>query len=774
MPDDHSHSPGPGALTLTHWGAYRVRSEDGRIAEVAPWGQDRDPSPIGRSLVDNDHPARVRRPAIRRGWLKHGPGHPDRPRGAEPFVEVPWDEALDLVAGEIARVRRAHGNEAIFGGSYGWASAGRFHHAQSQVHRFLKQAGGYVRSVDTYSHAALEVLVPHVLGHAYQTVQDRATSLSVVARETGMLVAFGGLPWKNTQIQNGGVGDHRIGDWLGQAAANGCRIVNISPIRDDATADWRADWLAIRPGADTALMLALAHTLVEDDLHDRDFLDRYTTGYERFAAYLMGRDDGQPKDADWAAARCDIEAGTIRDLARAMAASRTMINIAWSLQRADHGEQPMWMAITLAAMLGQIGLPGGGFTLGYGCSASIGNSVPRLKAPSFPQGGNPVRRYIPVARIADCLLNPGAAYRYNGKDLTYPDIRLVYWAGGNPFHHHQDLNRLVRAFQRPETVIVHEPAWTATARHADIVLPATTPLERSDIGGASSDRYLIAMDPVVDPVGEARDDHAIFADLAGRLGVGEAFTEGLDPEGWLDRLYAAYRRQSNRIPDYEAFRAAGFVKVTDDMAGPAEQVAFADFRADPAANKLPTPSGRIELYSETIAGFGQADCPGHPVWFEPAEALGTPLAARYPLHLLSNQPKTRLHSQWDFGAESREDKVEGREPARLNPSDAAARGIGDGDLIRLYNDRGACLAGARLDKAVRPGVIQLATGAWYDPVEPGGLCVHGNPNVLTPDRGTSALAQGPSAYSCLVEVERWQGEAPPITAHKPPAFAKRG
>jgi biotin/methionine sulfoxide reductase len=454
-----------------------------------------------------------------------------------------------------------------------------------------------------------------------------------------------------------------------------------------------------------------------------------------------------------------------------MAASRTLITVAWSLQRGDHGEQPYWMAAVLAAMLGQIGLPGGGIGYGYASEAAVGNPVRRLSGLSLPQGENRVTSFIPVARIADMLLNPGAPFDFDGRALTYPDIRLVYWCGGNPFHHHQDLNRLVEAWQRPETVIVHEPWWTATARHADIVLPATTALERNDIGRASNDSHIFAMHQAVAPVGEARNDYDIFSGLAARLGFGERFSEGRDQRDWLRHLYDIFRQQVARrrieLPDFDSFWDTGVIELPVDDG---ERVLFADFRRDPAAHPLGTPSGRIEIFSETIDGFGYDDCRGHPTWFEPAEWLGSDKARRHPLHLVSNQPATRLHSQLDCGATSLANKIQGREPVLIHPDDAAARAIADGDVVRLFNDRGACLAGARVSGAVRPGVIILPTGAWYDPEEPAGLERHGNPNVLTLDKGTSRLGQGPSAHTTLVEIERFAGAPPAVEAFEPPAI----
>ncbi len=161
---------------------------------------------------------------------------------------------------------------------------------------------------------------------------------------------------------------------------------------------------------------------------------------------------------------------------------------------------------------------------------------------------------------------------------------------------------------------------------------------------------------------------------------------------------------------------------------------------------------------------------------EPYEWLGADSAKRYPLHLVSNQPRTRLHSQLDCGSVSQASKIKGREPAMMHPADAAARGIAAGDVVRIFNDRGACLAGAVLSEDVMPGAIQLSTGAWYDPEVPGeigSVCKHGNPNVLTRDKGTSSLGQGPSAHSCLVEVQKFPGEPPPVTAFVPPVIERR-
>jgi len=456
----------------THWGLYEAGP-----AGLAPWPGDPAPSPLHRGLLEaRDHPARILQPCVRRSFLEHGPGPAQGRRGTETFVAVSWDKAEALVANEITRVRAAHGNAAIFGGSYGWSSAGRFHHAQSQVHRFLNAAGGYVRSVQNYSFAAADVILPHVIGSTTGLAGGH-TPWKLIADHADLLVLFGGLPARDAQVSAGGIARHNAAAALQACRTAGAALVTIGPLRDDIAADLDAEWLALRPNTDVALMLALAHVLITDGLCDQAFLGRYTTGFDRLRAYILGN-DGTPKTPAWAAAITGLPASAITALAQRMAAGRTMIMMGWALQRARHGEQPVWMAVALAAMLGGIGLPGQGVGFGYASSGGIGLVPTEIAWPALPQGHNPVDTFIPVARIADMLLHPDTRYDYNGRTLTYPNIRLVYWAGGNPFHHHQDLNKLVRAWQRPETVVVHEAFWNAHARHADIVLPAATMLDR--------------------------------------------------------------------------------------------------------------------------------------------------------------------------------------------------------------------------------------------------------------------------------------------------------
>ena len=275
--------------------------------------------------------------------------------------------------------------------------------------------------------------------------------------------------------------------------------------------------------------------------------------------------------------------------------------------------------------------------------------------------------------------------------------------------------------------------------------------------------------------GEARDDFSIFSDLPGLLGTRDVYTEVLDEQGWLQRIYdesaVRARRAGVDLPDFAKFWQAGL----NDLSGLNQpRVLLEGFRRDPEARRLATPTGKIEIWSDTIARFGIADCPGHLVWLEPPEWLGAKLAVRYPLHLISDQPARRLHSQLDHSAYSMAGKIDGREPVYLNDVNAAERGIVHGQVVEVFNDRGRCLAAAVPSPDMALGVARLSTGAWFDPgdhaADGNGPERHGNPNVLTLDRGASGLSQGCAAQSCLVDIVVYRQRAPAVVAHSLPGF----
>ncbi len=760
-----------------HWGYFEALVKGGRMVGARGFEQDPYPASLLDSTADAVHsPMRIDQPYVRRGWLQGR--RRGALRGGDPFVPVSWDRVTRLLADEITQTRAEHGDTSIFAGSYGWSSAGRYHHAKSQLQRFLGQGGGFTSSVHAYSYAAAQTLLPHVVG-TNEVLLGRVTDWHAIARYARLMVCFGGLAAKNGMVNSGGAGRHDYKLLMQRARQAGVRFVNVSPFQGDTEAELGAEWIPIRPGTDTAMMLAMAHVLIDSHRYDEGYLNRCTTGFDRLRDYVMGQgEDATPKTPEWAEPITGVPAQRVRQLVLEMTVNPAMLTAAWSLQRADYGEQPYWMLVALAAMLGNIGKPGLGVAFGYGSINGMGTPRQELPAVAGPAIRNPVGLSIPVARITELLERPGEVMEFNGQQIALPDTRMVWWAGGNPFHHHQDLNRLLRAWSRPETIVVQEPWWTSLARHADIVLPATTTLERNDIASSSRDRFVGAMHQAIKPQGKARNDVDMLADIADALGYRDRFTEQRDERAWLRFMYDRWRQQCATLgfdaPEFDRFWKLGHVEVPEPGNGE-EYTQFADFAADPEEAPLNTPSGKIELFSETIAGFNYKDCPGHPAWIAPREWLKAPLARAYPLHLLTIQPATRLHGQLDTGRVSAADKIDGREPILLHPEDAKSRALEEGMVVRVFNARGACLAGLRLAPGLLRGVVAMATGAWFDPEvpgQPGSLCVHGNPNILTADIGTSRLGQGPSAQSCLVQVERWDGPLPPVSVHALPPVEK--
>jgi len=767
-------------LTATHWGIIRAYVEAGRLARVVPFEKDAfAPSPVIQAFMDRVYSeTRVRYPMVRRDFLKNGAKSDRTERGRGDFVRVSWDDALNLVAAELERVKKTHGNTAIHSGSTDWHSVGKLHNSPVLLRRMLGLHGGFVDNTGDFSVAAAMVILPHVIGGT--EVYDQQSAWTTVLANTDLVVLWGATLFKNNQI-GWEPTDHTAYEAMKALKEKGTPVVSIDPRMTDTAKYFGAEWVAPRPNTDTALMLALAHTLYTEKLYDEKFINTYTVGFKKFLPYLLGTKDGQPKSPEWAEKITTVPADDIRKLARRMAKGRTMIMSGWAIQRQDHGEQSYWMLVTLASMLGQIGLPGGGFGLSYHYANGGSLTARHVALGGISAGENPVAEHVPYARgLSDMLLNPGMTVDFNGEKITYPDIQLIYWAGGNPLSHQMDRNKQIKAWQKPETIIVNEPYWTNTAMFADIVLPANTTFERNDIVSVSeySGRYVVAMPQLIESQYESMSDFDIFTAISERLGFKDKYTEGKTEMQWVESIYdeavAAARKDGLEMPAFnDMWNGDGYFEfpVPEDAKN---YVRFGDYRKDPIANALGTPSGKIEIYSFEIEKFGYDDCPPHPTWMEPAEWLGSDKVAKHPLHIISPHPKYRLHSQMDNTWLREVYEVAGREPLWINPDDAKARDIKNGDVVRVFNDRGALLAGAIVTDRIRQGVVMLQEGAWYDPDKPGeagALCKHGNINLVTLDKGTSNLAQGNVANTAIVEVEKHKTPAPPVTAFTPPVGA---
>ena len=757
----------------THWGTYETSKNNQNNIKINKWSKDPNPSDFGLGFLDAaTSDLRINQPHIRKEWLKDRHNKKNL-RGLDAFVPVSWEEEIDLTASELQNVKKEFGNSSIYAGSYGWASAGRFHHAKSQLNRFFNLFGGFSSSFQSYSYAAAQTLLPHIVGHDLYSFLDEHNTWNTLEKECDLILMFGGMPLKNSQVSAGGVGKHTTEKELRKCVNAGTKFINISPNASDAAKFLNAKQISIIPNTDTALMLSLAYILITSNNYDQKFIEEYTNGFNEFKSYVLGEKNNKPCTPEWASSITSIPVETIKWLAKEISAKKTMISISWSLQRASAGEQPLWMGITLASMLGHIGTEGGGIGFGYSSVNSTGDVFKKIPWKSLPQGNNKIRDFIPVARITDMLEKPNELFQYDGRKLKYPNIKLIYWAGGNPFHHHQDLNRLVKAWQKPKTIIVNEIWWNAQARHADIIFPANTALERNDIMLNPRDPTIIANKKTISSVGESKSDYEIFSSLANKLGFENLFTENKSELDWLKYLWNESIKVSEemnlKLPEFNKFWEEGFFEIPIEKT---KKIMFKNFRDNPVKNPLNTPSGKIEITSNIIKNYNLKDCKGHPTWIEPYEWLGN--KDNFPLHLISNQPEYRLHGQLDNADYSLKNKIKDREPVLINSADAKERNIENNDIVLIFNKRGRVFAGARLSDEVSKGVLVLSTGAWFDPNYEINADLHGNPNVLTKDIGTSLLSQGPTSHTCLVEIRKAEkNEIKKVTIFSKPHIQKK-
>ena len=774
-------------ITGAHWGILKATIKEGKVISSTNALDNSMENPLHRTIPDLLYaPSRVKYPMVRKSYLENPANPKPELRGSDEWVRVSYQDAIKLIAKELKATYKQKGKEGVFAGSYGWKSSGNLHNARILLQRFMGMAGGYVGVSGDYSTGASQVIMPYVVGSI--EVYEQQTAYPVVLENTEVIVIWGADPMitlRNAWTLNEGTGL----DFFKKLKESGKKIISIDPVRNTSCDYLNAEWIAPLPNTDVALMLGIMHTLLKTKQYDKEFLETYTTGFDQFSAYLLGKSDGVVKDSAWASKVCGISKGKIESLAKLFYTNRTMLMSGWGMQRAHHGEQTHWALVTLACMLGQIGLPGGGFGLSYhysngGSPTATAPVVGGINLGNVSSGGSEwlmqgSAHNFPLARISDALLNPGKTIKHNGKEITYTDIDFIYWAGGNPFVHHQDTNTLIKAWQKPRTIVVNEIYWTPTARFADIVLPITTSYERNDISmsGDYSNLHIAPMKQLVEKQFEAVDDYQVFCDLAKEFGILDKFSEGKSEMQWLKEFYDQALKQAGGLmvamPDFE-----GFWKDNKplEFAIPFESegfVRYAEFREDPILSPLGTDSGLIEIYSQKIASYHYADCPAHPTWLEPIEWLGMENKPAE-FALITSHPEMRLHSQLANTTLREEYAISDKEPLWINTKDAEAKGIQTGDIVKVSNARGVALAGAFVTDKIRKGVVRLCEGAWYDPEEwgkIGSMCKNGSANVLTLDLPTSALANGNIAHTGLVNIEKYEGEIKPINVFDAPKGA---
>ncbi len=656
-------------------------------------------------------------------------------RGEGKFARISWDEALETVARQLVRVRDTYGPEAIFLKS----SAGDqvFLHSSFPLTKVLSLSGGFSTNwgFNSFEQGIFAELA------TFGTLYDRNGRDDLL--NSRLIILWACDP--ATTIH-----DTNTTWYLTQAKEKGIGIIAIDPRYTASAAQLARQWIPIIPGTDCALLIAMAFVMINEGLQDQKFLDTYTLGFDKFRDYVTGAEDGIAKTPAWAEAITSVPAETIARLAREYATTKPAALIAGiAAGRTAYGEQYHRAAITLAAMTGNIGIPGGNAggrswtSLGMYPSLKKGGFMTEVANP-IAQGQPAFKNFLPARQkyyrgsgSMCATMVPDALLR--GKSGGYPaDYKLLLIVNANYPTQNQNINKAVAGLKKMEFIATVEQFLTPSAKWADIVLPSCTFLERNDLTFGESVPYFGCQNKAIAPLGESKSHLQIAIELADKLGLSE-FAGKTEEEVLREMVKGC------PIPDYDAFREKGVYRI--ELSEP--YVAFRKEIADPRNNPFPTASGKIEIYSTDLAAMNDPCLPPIPKYLEPWEGREDPLLSRYPLQLLTTHIRRRAHTQNETIPWLREVQQQEME---ISPEDALTRGIADGDRVKVFNARGATVLPARITKTIMKGVVTIPEGAWYDPDEQG-TDKGGGPNVLLKDEVSPG--GGFITNTCLVEVKKF-------------------
>jgi trimethylamine-N-oxide reductase (cytochrome c) len=828
---------------LTNGGAVQVHVKDGKIIRVCPLGFDgkdavpwtinvrgRKFSPPEKSCVSPltltekarvYSETRIKYPMKRIDFDPNGDRHPGT-RGKSGYKRISWDEALDVVAGEMKRIRAAYGPEAIMSrcsSHHNWGNVG---YRIGVWSRFFSLIGFTDIFDNPDSWEGWHWGATHAWGFYWRLgMSEQYDLLEDALKNTDLIVH-----WSNDPDTTRGIyGGQESMVWRYWLRELGKKQIFIDPFCNYTATILGDKWIAPRPGTDAAMAEAIAYMWLREGTYDKDYVATHTVGFEEFKKHIMGEDDGVPRTPEWAAEICDVPAHTIRSLAREWASHRTMLGCGprggeGGASRGAYATEWARLMILLQAMQG-LGKPGvnmWGTVMGSPFDASFEFPGYASWGPVFlnkvakKQVVNPVRQRIYRLLVPEAILNPpihwlgetfcGQSLEQQFMPFTYPapgcsEVKMFYRYGGAFISTLTDTNRWVKMYQSPklEFVVNQDCWWNTETGFADIVLPACTAFERNDIGewantggythhgsNACNRRVAVYQHKCIEPIYESRSDYWIFSELAERLGVREEYTEGNSEEDWIEKVF--YASDLPKYISFADFKEKGYFVVPirkDYKPTPGLRWFYEGRECDtpdrnPKKNtekgkELGTYSGKIEFVSQSLLKHlpDDEERPPLPRYIPSWEGHTSELAKKYPLQIIIPHPRFSFHTQYDTAVPWLSEIPSHRvlkngyfwRPVRIHPSDAGARGIKDGDIIKLYNDRAAVLGIAQVTERIKPGVLHAYYGsAKYDPLEPGkpgsidkGGCI----NLLTPSRMLSKNAAGMAPNSCLVEIEKWEG-----------------
>ncbi len=726
----------------------KVHVKDGIIVRIE--GDDRPSDDIADPQL---------RPCVRGRAYRRRQYHPDRlkyplkrtgKRGEGKFERISWDEAVDKMASELNRIKKSYGSSAMYV-PYGTGSYNQTNGRQT-AQRLLNLFGGSLGFYNSYSWACISQATPTVYGTSV-TGNQRQDWLN-----SRYIILWG---WNPAETRDGTNSDY----FIRKAREKGARIVCIDPRMTMSAVSLADEWIPIRPGTDVAMMSAMAHVILKENLYDKNFVKTHCIGFDKsqmpegakgaesYKDYILGNRDKIPKTPKWAESITGIPEQTIIRIAREYATFKpAVLYQGTGMQRRAYGEQVVRAGCVLASITGNVGIPGG-WASGLALQAPDGGPLWNV----FPSGKNPVKARIPSFLWSEAVLRGekmGPKDGVVGVEKLDSNIKLIYAVASNALiNQHANINRtaeILRDESLVEFLAVQDNFMTPTARFADILLPACTQFETWGVeDGWKYGDEVILMPQVVDPPFETKSDYSICSAIARKLGFEKAYTEGRSERDWIEWSLARFRKaRFPDLPGLDSFEASNVGVYSVPVTQPA--VAFADFRKNPEKHPLPTPSGKIEIFSKKLFDMNRPkEIPAVPKYIQEWESPFGPEAEKYPLQVVSSHFIGRVHSTHDNVDWLREAFSQ---RVFINPVDAKARFIHDDEHVKVHNDRGTLITQCRVTNRIMPGVVAIPQGAWWTPDEKG-IDRRGSVNVLTSERW-SPMAYGNTQHTIMAQVEK--------------------
>lgn len=691
----------------------------------------------------------VRGRSYRKTWLS-----PDRlkypmkrvgKRGEGKFERITWEEALTTVAEETRRIKENFGPSS----RYVHYSTGIISSLRPSYlgQRLLSLDGGYLDFYNTYSTACTDYATPFTYGTSVTgNSQDNWVN-------SKLIILWGFNP---AETVHGSLTMYS----LKRAKEAGAKVIVVDPRHTDTAVALADQWIPLLPTTDNAVMDAMAYIMITENLYDKAFVDKFCLGFdedhmpegvpgnESFKDYILGTIDGVPKTTEWAARISKVPADVIRQLARDYATSKPAALIqGWGPQRHAYGEQPARGATVLASITGNVGIKGGW---------ASGVAYPgRPYVPFIPIPPNPFKGKIPVFAWSDAVVRGKqmtAEDGVEGVDRLPGNIKMIWNLAGNALiNQHSDINKTATILQdesKVEFILASEIFLTPSAKFADILLPGATNFESEDVSPPwVYGDYAVYANKVIDPPFECRSHYDWMVELADKMDLKDKFTQGRETAGdWCKWIVAGIQKKHPQFPDHETFKKQGIYKFNFKE----PYIAFKKQIQDPENNPFPTPSGKIEIFSKRLYDMkNPEEIPAVPKYIEAWEGPWDPLTKQYPLQCIGWHYKRRCHSIHDNNPWLEE---AGPQEMWINPEDAKARRIKDGDRVKVFNDRGTIIIQVKVTPRIIPGVVAVPQGAWWTP-DKNGVDQRGSINVLTKQHPTP-LAKGNPQHTNLVEVAK--------------------